>query len=120
MANERLRAAMERGRVSIVELATYTEKDAKTVGRWLSGRVPHPRTRYMVAKRLKEDEEFLWPGANKESSDPMGAGAEIVASYPYRSDFPTSAWWRLITRANRQIDLLGYTLYFLPMQQTRG
>jgi hypothetical protein len=115
MANERLRAAMEKARVSIAELATYTERDAKTVGRWLGGRVPHPRNRFLVAKRLREDEEFLWPGASYTKPDAT-AGAEIVGSYPYRSEMPVSDWWRVITRATRQIDLLGYTLYFLPMQ----
>lgn len=69
----------------------------------------------MIAKRLKEDEEFLWPGAGAEQTDPT-TGAEIVASYPYRSDVPVPTWWGLITRAQRQIDLLGYTHYFLPMQ----
>jgi transcriptional regulator with XRE-family HTH domain len=115
MANERLRAAMEKAHVSIAELATYTEKDAKTVGRWLGGRVPHPRNRFLIAKRLKEDEEFLWPGASYKKPDAT-AGAEIIASYPYRAETPVSDWWKIITQANRQIDLLGYTLYFLPMQ----
>lgn len=44
------------------------------------------------------------------------SGNEIVGIYPYRSQFPVSAWWDLISNATRQIDLLGYTLYFLAMQ----
>jgi hypothetical protein len=116
MANERLRAAMGRRRASIEAVATAAEVDPKTVGRWLGGRKPHPRHRWAVAKFLNEDEEFLWPGARRRSADPDSASAEIVTTYPYRSDMPTSTWWNLITRAQRQIDLLGYTLYFLPMQ----
>ena len=42
--------------------------------------------------------------------------AEIVNAYPYRSNFTTAAWWDLISRATKQIDLLGYTLYFLSLE----
>jgi hypothetical protein len=42
--------------------------------------------------------------------------SEIVGTYPYRSRFPSSAWWDLISNATRQIDLLGYTLYFLSLE----
>jgi hypothetical protein len=42
--------------------------------------------------------------------------SEIVNAYPYRSSFPTAAWWDLISRATKQIDLLGYTLYFLSLE----
>jgi hypothetical protein len=105
---------MERRRASIEAVAAAAEVDPKTVGRWVGGRVPHPRHRWAVAKFLGDDEEFLWPGARRRSVDPTGEG-EIVAAYPYRSDVPTASWWDLLTRAHRQIDLLGYTLYFLPM-----
>jgi transcriptional regulator with XRE-family HTH domain len=119
MANERLRAALERRRASIEAVATAAEVDQKTVGRWLGGRTPHPRHRWTVAKFLNEDEEFLWPGAQRKSADVASANAEIVAAYPYRTDMPKSGWWELIERAERQIDLLGYTLYFLPMEHPR-
>jgi hypothetical protein len=118
VANERLRTAMDRRRTSITEVAIAAEVDPKTVGRWLSGRLPHPRHRWRVAKLLNEDEEFLWPGVQRRT-DPATATGEIVASYPYRSDVPKTAWWDLISRAQRQIDLLGYTLYFLPMEHPR-
>lgn len=113
MANERLLAAMARADVSVPALATLTGRDPKTVSRWLGGRVPHPRQRFLVAKHLGEDEEFLWPGAHR-SSDSRAAG-EIVATYPYRSNFSTESWWQMINAASKQIDLLGYTLYFLPL-----
>jgi lambda repressor-like predicted transcriptional regulator len=115
MANERLRAALDRRRASIEAVAVAAEVDPKTVGRWLGGRTPHPRHRWVVAKFLHEDEEFLWPGVQRRSADPSSANAEIVAAYPYRSDMPKSTWSELINGAKRQIDLLGYTLYFLPM-----
>jgi hypothetical protein len=114
MANERLRAAMARRGVGIEEIATAAEVDPKTVGRWIGGRTPHPRHRWITAKLLNEDEEFLWPGAHRSTAT-MGASGEIVRSYSYRSDVPTSTWWDLFLRAREKIDLLGYTLYFLPM-----
>jgi len=110
VANERLRAAMGRRRASIEAVALATEVDPKTVGRWIGGRIPHPRHRWTVAKLLREDEEFLWPGVKRYQAGD-GATGEVVASYPYRSDLPTSAWWNLITNAQHTIDLLGYTLY---------
>jgi hypothetical protein len=118
VANERLRAAMDRRRASITEVATAAEVDPKTVGRWIGGRVPHPRHRWAVAKLLNEDEDFLWPGVNRPA-DPAAVSGEIVASYPYRSNVPTGAWWNLISRAQKRIDLLGYTLYFLPLEHPR-
>jgi hypothetical protein len=116
MANQRLRSAMDRRRASIDALALTAEVDPKTVGRWLGGRVPHPRHRWAVAKYLAEDEEFLWPGLQRKAPSSDSAQAEIVDAYPYRSDIPNTRWWELISGAQRQIDLLGYTLYFLPLE----
>jgi hypothetical protein len=41
---------------------------------------------------------------------------EIVGTYPYRSRFPSEKWWELFSNATDRIDLLGYTLYFLPLE----
>src|SRR6266508_976218 len=113
MANERLRAAMARGHVSVTELATYTERDPKTVSRWLAGRVPHPRTRYLIAKRLKEDEEFLWPGANRGSANADAGVTEIVAAYPHRASVPSGLWDRLLEQAKTYVDVLVYVGMFM-------
>lgn len=117
MANERLRSAMMRRRTSTSVLASVAEVDPKTVSRWLGGRIPHPRHRIAVAKFLREDEDFLWPGAehNRRRRTEEGTG-EIVANWPYRSQIPHELWSRLIEQAHQRIDLLGYTLYFLPME----
>lgn len=115
MANERLLAAMERADVSVQELATVTAKDPKTISRWIGGRVPHPRQRFLVAKHLCDDEEFLWPGVQRKAESTSSSMGEIVAMYPYRSNMSTDMWWQLISSADRQIDLLGYTLYFLAL-----
>ncbi|MGH3738703.1 MAG: DUF5919 domain-containing protein [Micromonosporaceae bacterium] len=111
MANERLRAAMARNRVSATELATYTERDPKTVSRWLAGRVPHPRTRYLIAKRLKEDGEFLWPGADRRDDGWEING--VAAVYPHRGAVPAELWDRLLDRANAYVDILVYVGMFL-------
>jgi hypothetical protein len=108
---------MERTATTIDALATAVEVDPKTVGRWIGGRVPHPRHRWAIAKYLGQDAEYLWPGLAPKTTGPFAG--EIVGSYSYRSDVPTGDWWNLITRAEDVIDLLGYTLYFLPMQHPR-
>ena len=119
VANERLRSGIRRAGATPSELARLTGADIKTVYRWISpGRPPLPRHRTLIARRLGEDEEWLWPDvAGQALLGPNGdAGAEVVTAYAYRSDAPTSLWWSLFTRAGRQIDLLGYTLYFLSLQ----
>jgi hypothetical protein len=112
VANERLRDALDRARVSTAELALYTESDVKTVGRWLGGRVPHPRTRFKIAKRLKEDEEFLWPGARRAASEaPEAAG--VVQFYANRGSVPPTLWDRLLDQATSEIGILVYVGMFL-------
>lgn len=112
MANERLRAAMNRAGVSVTELATYTENDAKTVSRWLGGRVPHPRTRFKIAKRLREDEEFLWPGASRPTSGAPDTSG-VVQFYPTRGLVPPTLWDRLLEQATTEIGFLVYVGMFL-------
>jgi hypothetical protein len=46
----------------------------------------------------------------------LGASSEVVAVYAYRSELDARRWWDLFNRAERRIDLLGFTLYFLPQQ----
>jgi hypothetical protein len=121
MANERLRASMRRAGVTPADLVTLTGADIKTVYRWVSpGRPPLPRHRALLARRLGDNEEWLWPdAAHPIASGPDGdTSAEMVAAYAFRSDAPTALWWNLVTQATRQIDLLGYTLYFLSLQHS--
>ena len=65
---------------------------------------------------LGEREEFLWPGVNRRPANGLASAAELVAAYPQRTDLNPERWWSLFNQANAQIDLLGYTLYFLPHQ----
>lgn len=113
--NERLRAAMSDSGETVEGLARAAKVDPKTVQRWLSGRVPHPRHRWVVVERVHESEGYLWPEAN-QGPGAADTSAEIVAAYPHRSQVDVGRWWRLIDGATTQIDLLGYTAYFLPQQ----
>jgi transcriptional regulator with XRE-family HTH domain len=116
MTNKRLRVALERAGLTTAETARAAEVDPKTVERWLAGRIPHPRHRRALASRVEEDEDFLWPDAYRRKTSRDGALAEIVSAYAYRSDLEIRHWWDLFVRSEKQIDLLGYTLYFLPQQ----
>jgi hypothetical protein len=64
---------------------------------------------------LKEREDFLWP-SEETNGAPTAQTAEIVAAYAHRADVPPSAWWHLFTKAQRQVDLLGFAMLFLPEQ----
>lgn len=72
--------------------------------------MPYPKTRYRVAAILREEESYLWPDAVNGASL---AGAELVATYPRRSDVPRHLWTELLRGAERTIDLLAYAGLFL-------
>lgn len=116
MSNERLRAAIVQSTIPIAQIAERLVVDPKTVHRWLGGRIPHPRHRFALAATLKQDEEYLWPSATRSEANPDTAAAELVAAYPFRADVDPAHWWSMITKSRQQIDMLGYTLYFLPQQ----
>jgi transcriptional regulator with XRE-family HTH domain len=117
---------MLRAGLNTEALAETAQVSTKTVERWLQGKVvPYPRTRYRVAAILQEDESYLWPGAVDRSAL---AGAEIVASYPRRSDVPRQLWTELLGQAQRNVDLLAFAGLFLaeeysdwtPLLQSRA
>jgi transcriptional regulator with XRE-family HTH domain len=117
---------MLRAGLSTDTLAERAQVSTKTVERWLQGKViPYPRTRYRVAAILREDESYLWPGAVDRSAL---AGAELVASYPRRSDVPGQLWTELLRQAQRNVDILAFAGLFLaeeysdwtPLLQSRA
>src|SRR3954451_22419150 len=59
MGNERLRAAMTAATVDIETGAGEASVDPKTVQRWLTGRLPHPRHRWKLVELLGEQEAYL-------------------------------------------------------------
>lgn len=115
MANERLKHAMAAKHVSVQSIAYETGVDPKTVQRWIGGRVPHARYRAIVAAKLNEREDYLWPEDETEGASTTQT-AEILAAYGHRADVSPAAWWQLFTQATQQIDLLGYAMHFLPEQ----
>lgn len=116
MANERLRTAMADARADIDQVAKATQVDPKTVQRWLAGRVPHPRHRWKVSELVGQEEGYLWPSARPDVAPGAPATSEVVGAYAHRTDIPPGSWNELLTRARRQIDIIGYSFLFLTEQ----
>jgi hypothetical protein len=113
MPNERLRAALlERG-LTPVALGQEVGVDHKTVERWIAGRIPYRKHRYMVAARLGMDEVYLWPDALSRDQVAVASESEVLAVYPHRSDVPRDAWGRLFETAESEIGILVYSGLFL-------
>ena len=111
MVNERLRRCMLRAGLATETLAEAAQVSTKTVERWLRGEVvPYPRTRYRVAAILQEDESYLWPGTVDRAAL---TGAELVGTYPRRSDVPGHLWTELLRQAQRNVDVLAFAGLFL-------
>jgi hypothetical protein len=108
--NDALRCALAEARLRETDVATALGVDPKTVQRWLTGRVPHPRHRWAVADLVKVDERDLWPDL-----DGLGGQLyhEIKASYPYRGAVPRTTWRQLFASAEREISILVYAALFL-------
>ncbi|WP_433223949.1 XRE family transcriptional regulator [Dactylosporangium sp. CS-047395] len=94
-------------------LAAQVGVDAKTVDRWLSGRVPHRRSRLAVAECLGEEEGALWPAARPDQAAGAPALSEVVGAYAHRADVPHDLWVALLAGARQRIDLLGYAYPFV-------
>ena len=107
--NESLRRALLRARLSEEDVAARLEVDPKTVRRWLEGRVPYPRHRWLLATALGLDEADLWPQLSASRSRPQ----EVQAIYPHREDIPRETWLRLFGHAQERIDILASSALFL-------
>ncbi|SDH25302.1 hypothetical protein SAMN05421505_11326 [Sinosporangium album] len=120
MANGALRSAMLAAKVDVRELATQCEVDVKTVARWMQDetRIPHRRHRWVAAEALGVDADVLWPETIRHSVK-TGADREVLTVYPYRSACPKSVWRSLITSAQAEITLAGYTNYFLWLEHPK-
>jgi transcriptional regulator with XRE-family HTH domain len=116
MINERLKDAMATTHIDIEALTRATGVDPKTVQRWLQGRVPHTRHRWIIADLLHQREEILWPSVANKATASTAQTVEILAAYAHRADVPASAWWQLFEQAKEEIDLLAFALLFLPEQ----
>jgi lambda repressor-like predicted transcriptional regulator len=113
MPNERLRAALLEHGLTPVALGQEVGVDHKTVERWIAGRIPYRKHRYMVAARLGMDEVYLWPDALSRDQVAAASESEVLAVYPHRSDVPRDAWGRLFETAGSEIGILVYSGLFL-------
>lgn len=90
------------------------------MGRWLGGRVPHPKHRFRAAQYLGVEERFLWPGpqprADHRSSD---LAADLVGTYPDRASVPRETWLTLLGEAQEQIDVLVFSGTFFAQTNPR-
>jgi hypothetical protein len=118
-ANEPLRKAMADARISIEALGHAAGVHPKTVQRWLAGRVPHPRHRWVVADLVGAREETLWPRAKSGAGSSISGTSEILAAYAHRAEVPSHVWQDLLDQAKTQIDLLAYAMLFLPEANPR-
>jgi hypothetical protein len=108
--NDALRRALADARLRETDVAAALGVDPKTVQRWISGRVPHPRHRWAVADLLKVREREMWP---EPEDAPAQVSHEIKTSYPYRSAVPREEWRQLFASADREIGILVYAAMFL-------
>lgn len=114
--NDALRRALAAANMTERELAERVGSDPKTVSRWVADhtRTPHARTRWAVAEALGCDEMTLWPNAARAALK-TGPDREVYAVYPTRAAMPPTVWQHMISGAEREIALCGFTSYFLWM-----
>ncbi|MFF3243828.1 XRE family transcriptional regulator [Streptomyces sp. NPDC002870] len=117
--NERLHSVLAQRGVLPESLAEACEVDPKTVGRWLGGRVPHPRHRFRVAQHLRVEETFLWPAPQRRSGLRGNPGTEIVGTYQNRASVPRETWLSLLHETQEQIDVLVFSGTFLAQSNPR-
>jgi hypothetical protein len=113
--NETLRLAMLRARLSEEDVAARLQVDPKTVRRWLEGRVPYLRHRWVLTGLLDADEADLWPEV-RAAIAARSRPAEIRAVYPSRKAVPHHAWLSLFGSAGQDIGILTRSGLFLARE----
>ncbi|MEU8814935.1 XRE family transcriptional regulator [Actinoplanes sp. NPDC048796] len=108
-----LARALSGARLDIVDVAAQLCVDPKTVQRWISsGRIPYPRHRDALVSLTGWSAYDLWPSLPRPS-EPLAAADEIRIVYPHRSAVPSDSWSSVLSRAEREIDILVYSASFL-------
>jgi phosphatidylserine/phosphatidylglycerophosphate/cardiolipin synthase-like enzyme len=110
--NELLRLAMLRARLSEDDVAARLQVDPKTVRRWLEGRVPYLRHRWVLTGLLDADEADLWPEV-RAAITARSRPADLKAVYPTRQAVTREAWQSLFRSARHEIDILARSALFL-------
>ncbi|MEV7354260.1 XRE family transcriptional regulator [Kitasatospora sp. NPDC091276] len=118
--NERLHSVLAQRGIEPEALAEACEVDPKTVGRWLGGRVPHPRHRFRAARFLRVEEIFLWPDPQPRAGRQTGGlGTELLGTYQNRASVPRETWLTLLQEARQQIDVLVFSGTFFAQSNPR-
>ena len=116
MANDLLIDAIRKAGLTNDEVADRCGVDPKTVSRWISGRVPHPRYRSILTRELAVAEDEIWPDtARRRGRTDL---EEITGAWARRNDPTVPNWRALLKAATTHVDLLGYSL--ASILETRG
>ena len=107
--NESLRRALLRARLSEEDVAARLQVNPKTVRRWLEGRVPYPRHRWLLAATLGLEEAELWPEVTAFRARPD----EVRGFYSHRDSVPRGTWLSLFGSAVREISILDHCAQFI-------
>jgi hypothetical protein len=106
---------MLHARLSEQDVAARLQVDPKTVRRWLEGRLPYLRHRWVLAGLLEADEADLWPEV-RAAIVARSRPAEIKAVYPNRRAVPRQAWLSLFRSAKHEIGILDRSGIFLAKE----
>jgi hypothetical protein len=111
------RRALADARLDEMGVSTALGVDPKTVQRWILGRVPQRRHRWVLADLVGRHEDDLWPELD---TAPAGRTTQISRAYPHRGAVPRQVWHELFASATREIGILVYSGLFLAedMQTT--
>ncbi|MEU4563761.1 XRE family transcriptional regulator [Actinoplanes sp. NPDC023936] len=108
--NHPLIRALRSAGLTDVDVAARLGVDPKTVQRWISGRMPHPRHRAALVGLTGWQPHALWPNLPRPTA---AVPDEVRIVYPHRSAVPSDAWARLLRRTQGEIDVLAYSALFL-------
>jgi hypothetical protein len=106
---------MLRARLSEEDVAARLQVDPKTVRRWLEGRVPYLRHRWVLTGLLDADEADLWPEV-RAAITARSRPADLKAVYLNRQALPHQAWQSLFRSARHDIAILARTGLFLAKE----
>lgn len=102
--NEELAAGMRAVGLTAAQLAALIGVSARTVARWLAGRVPYPHYRAQVAAVVGVPVVQLWP---------KFAQLEVNAMYPNRDAMPPGLAREVIAQAQEHVDVLAESACYL-------
>ena len=116
MVNDLLTAAIRAANLDQHQLADVAGVDPKTVERWISGRVPHPRHRAVIVREVGVEEAQLWPDTARVRG--RSGMEEITGAWARRDERDVPDWRALMRAAEDRVDLIGYSL--LSVLEARG